>query len=110
MKPSNILSVAILLACALCGEVTGQTVRERLRDPGVRVYSVIFGVVIGRDLGVQGFRVAKVIDPKSRSTRAVDVDVPEEYVLAARRKVQAKGYSPQLKDDEPTEFFTYFYY
>ncbi len=29
---------------------------------------------------------------------------------AARHKVEAKGYSPQLKDGEPTEVFIYFYY
>jgi hypothetical protein len=110
MKLRDIVCVAIVLTCALAAETAGQTVRERLRDPAERAYSVIFGVVIDRDLAVQVFRVAKVVDPKSESARAVAVDVPEEYVRAARRKVEANGYSPQLEDGEPTEFFIYFYY
>jgi hypothetical protein len=103
-------SLTVLLVCALAGAASGQTVRERSRDPGVRVYSVIFGIVIGRDFSLQEFRVAKVIDPTSGSTRAVPVDVPDEYVQAARRKVEAKGYPPQFKDGQPVEFFTYFFY
>jgi hypothetical protein len=110
MKFAHSWGLAILLVCALAGVVAGQTVRERLRDPGVHVYSVVFGIVVGRDSVLQGFRVAKVIDAKSGSTRAVPIDVPEEYVQAARRKVETKGYQPKLKDGEPVEFFTYFFY
>ena len=102
--------LAVLLVCALAGGAAAQTVREWLRDPNLRVYSVIFAIVIGRDSSLQSFRVAKVTDPKSGSTRAVPVDVPDEYLKAARRKVEAKGYQPKFKDGEPVEFFTYVFY
>jgi hypothetical protein len=104
------LGLAILLAGLFAGSVAGQTVRERLRDPSLRVYSVVFGIVVGRDATVEAFRVAKVTDPKSGSVRALPVDVPDEFVQAARRKVESKRYPPRLEDGKPVEFFTYFYY
>jgi hypothetical protein len=113
-RPSNrvaLLGVLAALLLSTSGEAADrQTVRERLREPGVPAYSVVFGIVIGRDSKLQGFRVARVIDAKSGNTRAVTVDVPDEYVQAARRKVEAKGYAPKLNDGESVEFFTYFFY
>ena len=81
-----------------------------MRDSGIHVYSVIFGIVIGRDSSLQSFRVVKVTDPRAGGTRALPVNVPDEYVQAAKRKAEAKGYQPKIKDGEPVEFFTYFFY
>ena len=75
-----------------------------------KVYAVIFGVVVDEKGQLVSFRVDKVIDPRSGSTDAVDVAVPDTYVAAAREVAVAKKYEPHLKDGQPVEFFTWFYF
>jgi len=87
-----------------------QTVRERLQDPEFRVYSVIFGLTVDAKSRVDAFRVSKVTDPMSGTTKAVAVAVPEAYVEAARLKAKARHYKPSVNNGEPVEFFTYYFY
>jgi len=74
------------------------------------LYGVIFGITIDEKGELISLRVSKVIDPKSGSTDAVDVAVPDSYVSAVRELVIAKKYEPRLKDGKPVEFFTWFYF
>ncbi|HEX5220675.1 MAG TPA: hypothetical protein VFZ59_13975 [Verrucomicrobiae bacterium] len=105
-----------ILACfsltLLIGAVaSAQTVRERLeKEPDFKIYSVIFGVTATTNSSAPAVRLAKVIDPKSGTTDAVKVDVPDAFIKAAKEKIEAKKYEPKLKDGKPAEFFTYFFY
>jgi hypothetical protein len=103
--------VSIVLVLGAVASAAAQTVREHLkREPDFRIYSVIFGVTATTNSTVPAVRFAKVTDPKSGTTDAVKVDVPDAYIKAATKKIEAKHYEPQLKDGKPVEFFTYFYY
>lgn len=75
-----------------------------------KVYGVIFGIVVDESGKIVSFRVEKVIDPRSGSTAAVNVAVPDSYVAAARKLAESKNYRPSLKDGKPAEFFTWFYF
>jgi len=98
--------VMIALAAALLA-VTRITANEPAPE---KLYGVIFGVVVDEKGELVSFRVDKVIDPRSGSTAAVDVAVPDTYVAAARELAVAKKYEPHLKDGKPVEFFTWFYF
>ena len=98
--------VMIALATALLA-VTRLTANEPMPE---KLYAVVFGVVVDEKGQLVSFRVEKVIDPRSGSTAAVDVAVPESYVAAAHELAAAKKYEPQLKDGKPVEFFTWFYF
>jgi len=98
--------VMIALATALLA-VTRITANEPVSE---KLYAVIFGVIVDKKGQLVSFRVDKVMDPRSGSTAAVDVAVPETYVAAARALAAAKKYEPHLKDGKPVEFFTWFYF
>jgi hypothetical protein len=110
MNVAASIPLGILSLLAVTGSVSAQTVREQLKDPKFRFYTVIFGVTVGTDSKLQSFRVSKVTDPKTRTTDPVDVQVPQAYIDAARKKYDAKRHEPKLKDGKPVEFFTYFYF
>jgi hypothetical protein len=114
MKTSTFSTIHFVTIVVLLGAIasaSAQTVRERLKtESDFRIYSVIFGVTAGTNSTVPKVRVAKVIDPKSGTTDPVKVDVPDAYIKAAKKKIEAKHYEPQLKDGQPVEFFTYFFY
>jgi hypothetical protein len=76
-----------------------------------KLYAVIFGFVIDEKSKLKSFRVSKVIDPRSRSTNAVDVNVPETYLAAARARLMAKAQEPTIGEDgKLKEMFTYFFF
>jgi hypothetical protein len=103
--------VAGALIFGFFSSASAQTVRERLKkEPDFRIYSVIFGVTATTNSTVPTVRLAKVTDPKSGTTDAVKVDVPDAYIKAAKKKIEAKHYEPELRDGKPVEFFTYFLY
>jgi hypothetical protein len=54
-------------------------------------------------------RLAKVTDPKSGTTNPVKVAVPDVFMTAAKKRIDARP-RPELKDGKPHEFFTYYYY
>src|ERR1022692_763033 len=103
-----------LIIALLCGLVSAsaETVRERLKsDSKFHLYTVIFGVTVDANSKIDGFRVAKVTDPRSGTTDPVDVKAPKKFVEAARKKLAAmKKYEPKFKDGKPVEFFTYIFY
>ena len=107
--PASIRISALSLLALACTSFA-QTVREQFKDPEFKLYSVIFGITIDADSKLQAFKVSKVIDPKSGTTDAVDVQVQQAYIDAAKKKAEAKHYKPKLEDGKPVEFFTYFLY
>lgn len=105
-----ILGFFVLLFAAIA-LASAQTVRERLKqEPDFKIYSVIFGVTTSTNSTTPTVRLAKVTDPKSGTTDPVKVDVPDAFIKAVKKKVEAKQYEPKLKDGKPVEFFTYFFY
>ncbi len=102
--------LGIFFLLTLVSDGFAQTVRERLQTPDFRLYAVIFGIKVGTDSQLKSFRIAKVIDPKSGNTNPVKVDVPKDFVDAVRKKVEAKHYDPMMKNGEPVEFFSYFFF
>jgi hypothetical protein len=104
------LRLAIVLFLALEFAASAQTVRERLKDPGFHAYAVIFAVTVDSTSKILTFYVSKVTDPKAGTTDAVDIQVPEAFVDAARKRAATKHYEQKLKDGKPVEFFTYYLY
>ena len=110
MHPAASVRLGVLALLALVCTASAQTVREQLKDPAFHLYAVVFSVTVGADSKLQSFHVSKVIEPKTQSMDAVDVTVPPAYLDAARQKFEAKPHEPQLKDGQPVEFFTYFFF
>ena len=76
-----------------------------------KLYAVIFGFVIDEKSELRSFRVSKVIEPRTKSTNAVDVKVPERYIAAARARLMAKPQKPTIDEHgKLKEMFTYFFF
>ena len=117
MKSSHPSTLQILrLPCfaglvLLLGSVASapaQTVRESLeKDPGFRIYPVIFGVTATSNSKPLAIRLVEVGTIKG----APKIDnVPDAFIKAAKQKIQAEPPEPKMKDEKPVEFFTYFFY
>ena len=104
------LRLALFCFFALASTTFAQTVRERLNDADFHLYSVIFGITVDAQSKIQTFKVSQVTEPKSGSTKSVDVKVPQSFVAAARKKAEARHYDPKFKDGKPVEFFTYYFF
>jgi hypothetical protein len=92
---------------------SAQTVRERLnQDPGFRIYPVVFGVTATTKSGPPAVRLVEVGVPKgsTKSADAAKIDVPDAFIKAAKKKIQAEPPEPKMKDGKPVEVFTYFFY
>ena len=88
---------------------------ERLKnDPGFRIYPVIFGVIATTKSTPPVVRVVEIGTPVSersgKSGKAPKIDVPEAFIKAARKKIQAEPPKLQMKDGKPVEVFTNFFY
>ena len=95
-SPGGVTPIKILMFSALAA----------LATPAIAApYAVIFEVTRGQDGNIEKLAVSKVIDPKSGSTAAVGVKVPQAYVDKARERIQAKPAAP----DKP-HYFTYFFF
>jgi hypothetical protein len=109
----NILLDLRLVVCLLVASIaasSGQTVRERLKDSDFHAYTVIFGLTVDSKSKILTFHVSKVTDPKSGTIQAVEIRVPQSFIDAARKKAATKHYDQKLKDGNPVEFFTYYFY
>jgi hypothetical protein len=81
-----------------------QTVAEHWKnEPGFRVYPVTFAVTATTPPVI---RVQKVGVPKG----SPKIDVPDTFIEAAKKKIQAHPREPKTKDGKPVEVFTYFFY
>lgn len=75
-----------------------------------KLYAVIFGIVIGEKGELLNVRISKTINAYSKSTEAVEIEIPEKYFEKAKEKIKNHGYEPTLENGKPKEFFTYFYF
>ena len=112
--PNHTLQILRLLRFAglmlLVGSVapaSAQTVGERMKkDPDFRIYPVIFGVTATSNSKPPVIRPIEVGTPKG----SPKVDLPDAWIKAAKKKIQAEPPNPQMKDGKPVEVFVYFFY
>ena len=112
--PNHTLQILRLLRFAglmlLLGSVASapaQTVRERLeKDPGFRIYPVVFGVTAMTKSRTPAVRLVEVGTPKG----SPKINLPDEWVKAAKKRIQAVPREPKMKDGKPVEVFTYCFY
>ena len=120
--PDRTLQILRLLRFAglmlLLGSVapaSAQTVGERAKnDPSFRIYPVVFGVTATTNSKPPVVRVVEIGTPVSersgKTGKPPKIDVPDAWIKAAKKKVQAEPPKPQMKDGKPVESFTYFFY
>jgi hypothetical protein len=70
-----------------------------------KLYAVIFDVAVNPAGKVETLKVAKVIDPSTHTTNAVNVAVPDSYLSAAKALLIKTNYGP-----DPTHFNTWLFY
>jgi len=112
--PNHTLQILRLLRFAglmlLLGSVasaSAQTVGERMKkDPSFRIYPVIFGVTATSNSTPPVVRLVEV----GRVGDAPKIDLPDAWIKAAKKKIQAEPRKPKMKDGKPVEVFTYFFY
>jgi hypothetical protein len=118
-RPSTLQILRLLrfagltLLLGLVASASAQTVRERLnQDPGFRIYPVVFGVTATTKSGPPAVRLVEVGGPKGSAggADAAKIDVPDAFIKAAKKKIQAEPPEPKMKDGKPVEVFTYFFY
>lgn len=83
------------------------------KDPGFQIYAVVFGVTATTKSTPPAIRLVEVGTPRNgraRSADSVKIDVPDAYIKAAKKKIQAEPPKPKMKDGKPVEVFTYFFY
>jgi hypothetical protein len=109
MKTSGLL-IGVLFSMALAAVVAAQPIRELIKRPDFRLYTVVFGITVDDRGKITKFRVAGVTDAKSDSKARLAVKVPERFVAAARTKAEARNYKPKTSNGKPAEFYTYYFY
>jgi hypothetical protein len=94
------------LVTALCLAIfTGLIQAQTLSPNPVKLYAVIFDVTVTSAGVVENLAIAKVIDPSSGTTNAVEVAVPDRYVSAARAFLRKRNYGT-----ESAHFNTWLFY
>jgi hypothetical protein len=112
--PNHTLQILRLLRFAgltlLVGSVasaSAQTVGERMKkDPNFRIYPVIFGVTVTTKSRPPAVRLVEVGTPKG----SPEINLPDAWVKAAKKRIQAVPREPKMKDGKPVEVFTYCFY
>jgi hypothetical protein len=112
--PNHTLQILRLLRFAgltlLVGSVasaSAQTVGERMKkDPNFRIYPVIFGVTVTTKSRPPAVRTVEVGTPKG----SPKINLPDAWVKAAKKRIQAVPREPKMKDGKPVEVFTYCFY
>jgi hypothetical protein len=96
-----------MLVLGSVASASAQTVSERAKkDPGFRIYPVIFGVTATTKSTPPAIRLIEVGVPKG----SPKIDLPDTFIRAAKKKIQAEPPEPKMKDGKPVEVFTYFFY
>jgi hypothetical protein len=76
-------------------------------EPGFRIYPVIFGVTATSNSKPPAIRLVEIGTIKG----APKIDnVPDAFIKAAKKKIQAEPPKPKMKDGKPVEIFTFFFY
>jgi len=81
------------------------------KDAGFQIYPVIFGVTATNSSIPPAVRMVSVGSPKGNG-KNVDAAkiIPDAWIKAAKKKIQAEPPKPKMKDGKPVEVFTYFFY
>lgn len=106
-EEGNVVGIFLDTYQAGAGE---KTVRQQLEDPEFKLYTVVFGITVDADSKLQGFKVAKVADAKSKPPQVVEVEIPQAYIDAARKKTEARKHPPKLEKGQPVESYTYYFF
>ena len=112
--PNNTLQILRLLRFTgltlLLGSIasaSAQTVGERMKkDPNFQIYPVIFGVTATSKSRTPAVRLVEVGTPKG----SPKINLPDAWVKAAKKRIQAVPREPKMKDGKPVEVFTYCFY
>ena len=102
----------LMLLLGSVAPASAQTVGERVKkDPGFQIYPVIFGVTATSNSTSPAVRMVSVGSPKGQG-KSVDAAkiIPDAWIKAAKKKIQADPPKPKMKDGKPVEVFTYFFY
>jgi hypothetical protein len=99
---------------------SAQTVKERAKkEPNFQIYPVIFGVTATTNSTNLAIRVASIGNAskgrRGKGDRVISEAeaakiIPEAWIKAAKKKIQADPPKPEMKDGKPVEVFTYFFY
>jgi hypothetical protein len=102
-----LLFAGLMLLLGSVASASAQTVSELMKkDPNFRIYPVIFGVTATTNSTSPVVRAASVGTPKG----SPKIDIPDAWIKAAKKKIQAEPPKPKMKDGKPVEVFTYFFY
>ena len=104
----------LILLLGSVASATAQTVAERVKkDPTFRIYPVTFGVTATSNSTPPVIRPMEVGTPRNERTksgRPPKIDIPEAWIKAAKKIIQADPPKPKMKNGKPVEVFTYFFY
>jgi hypothetical protein len=104
----------LMLLLGSVASASAQTVAERMKkDPNFRIYPVTFGVTATSNSTPPVIRAQSVGTPRNERTKSghsPKIDIPDAWIEAAKKKIEAQPPKPQMKDGKPVEVFTYFFY
>jgi hypothetical protein len=110
----------LMLLLGSVASASAETVGERVKkDPSFQFYPVIFGVTATTNSTPPAVRVASVGNTskgrRGKGDRVISEAeaakiIPEAWIKAAKKKIQADPPKPKMKDGKPVEVFTYFFY
>src|SRR4030095_15435490 len=106
-------SAGLMLLLGSVASASAQTVGERMKkDPSFRIYPVIFGVTATTNSRPPAVRLVESGNSRNERTKSGDapkIDLPDAWIKAAKKKIQAEPPEPKVKDGKPVEVFTYFF-
>ena len=93
---------------------SAQTVGDRMKnDPDFPLYPVIFGVTATSNSTPPVVRLVEVGTPRNERTKSGNppkIDLPDAWIKAAKKKIQAEPPQSKMTDGKPVEVFAYFFY
>jgi len=100
----------LMLLLGSVASASAQTVSERLKkDPSFQIYPVIFGVTATSNSPAVRLVSVGSLKGQGKSVDAAKI-IPDAWIKAAKKKIQAEPPKPKMKDGKPVEVFTYFFY
>ena len=100
--------VALLFLLVASTSPAESIIARLFHDPKFRLYGLVLGVTVDREMKVQSLRVVSATD--SRDDKKARIEVPESFLTALRKRANQKLYPPKFKDRKPVEFFIIAWY
>jgi hypothetical protein len=102
--------VCLMLLLGSVASASGQTVKERWKnDPDFKIYPVLFGVTATGNSTPPAVRLLSVGHLRGEREKG-KIDIPDAWMKAAKKKIQAHPPEPKMKDGKPVEVFTRCFY